>query len=159
MYCTYTCTCTWLPTACMCMHVHTYVPIYCMWVSEFSPLQADKVVQLYETMLTRHTCMVVGPTGGGKSVVINTLAQSQTRYILYVMHVCTYVYVHVCRVFELEIGYVLCALWIHVHVHVRDKIPLQYKQAYMYMYTTSHAWHMLVHACTYTLTCTYIFPA
>lgn len=41
--------------------------------------QADKVVQLYETMLTRHTCMVVGPTGGGKSVVINTLAQSQTR--------------------------------------------------------------------------------
>jgi dynein heavy chain len=43
------------------------------------PNQADKVVQLYETMLTRHTCMIVGPTGGGKSVVINTLAQSQTR--------------------------------------------------------------------------------
>ena len=43
------------------------------------PQQADKVVQLYETMLTRHTCMVVGPTGGGKSVVINTLAQAQTR--------------------------------------------------------------------------------
>ena len=42
-------------------------------------LQADKVVQLYETMLTRHTTMVVGPTGGGKSVVINTLAKSQTR--------------------------------------------------------------------------------
>ena len=45
----------------------------------YSNVQADKVVQLYETMLTRHTCMVVGPTGGGKSVVINTLAQSQTR--------------------------------------------------------------------------------
>uniref|UniRef100_A0A8C9FK68 Dynein heavy chain hydrolytic ATP-binding dynein motor region domain-containing protein n=1 Tax=Pavo cristatus TaxID=9049 RepID=A0A8C9FK68_PAVCR len=29
------------------------------------------VVQMYETMLTRHTTMVVGPTGGGKSVVIN----------------------------------------------------------------------------------------
>ncbi len=42
-------------------------------------VQADKVVQLYETMLTRHTIMVVGPTGGGKSVVINTLAQAQTR--------------------------------------------------------------------------------
>ncbi|XP_070572584.1 dynein axonemal heavy chain 10-like isoform X2 [Ptychodera flava] len=41
--------------------------------------QVDKVVQLYETMLTRHTTMVVGPTGGGKSVVINTLCQSQTR--------------------------------------------------------------------------------
>ena len=47
--------------------------------SPFSSPQADKVVQLYETMLTRHTTMVVGPTGGGKSVVINTLAQAQTR--------------------------------------------------------------------------------
>ena len=42
-------------------------------------VQADKVVQLYETMLTRHTTMVVGPTGGGKSVVINTLARAQTK--------------------------------------------------------------------------------
>lgn len=38
-----------------------------------------QVVQLYETMMTRHTTMVVGPTGGGKSVVINTLAQAQTK--------------------------------------------------------------------------------
>jgi len=36
--------------------------------------QVDKIVQLYETMQTRHTTMVVGPTGSGKSVVINTLA-------------------------------------------------------------------------------------
>ncbi|XP_064612357.1 LOW QUALITY PROTEIN: dynein axonemal heavy chain 10-like [Liolophura sinensis] len=43
------------------------------------PQQADKVVQMYETMLTRHTTMIVGPTGGGKTVVINTLAQAQTR--------------------------------------------------------------------------------
>ncbi|XP_072163343.1 dynein axonemal heavy chain 10-like [Diadema setosum] len=41
--------------------------------------QVDKVVQMYETMLTRHTTMVVGPTGGGKSVVINTLCQAQTK--------------------------------------------------------------------------------
>ena len=41
--------------------------------------QVDKVVQLYETMLTRHTTMVVGPTGGGKSVIINTLARAQTK--------------------------------------------------------------------------------
>ncbi|XP_064619187.1 dynein axonemal heavy chain 10-like isoform X2 [Lineus longissimus] len=43
------------------------------------PQQADKVVQMYETMMTRQTTMIVGPTGGGKSVVINTLAQAQTR--------------------------------------------------------------------------------
>lgn len=29
-------------------------------------------------MTTRHTTMVVGPTGGGKSVVIQTLAKAQT---------------------------------------------------------------------------------
>ncbi|XP_073442216.1 dynein axonemal heavy chain 10 [Dendrobates tinctorius] len=43
------------------------------------PVQVDKVVQMYETMLTRHTTMVVGPTGGGKSVVINTLCSAQTK--------------------------------------------------------------------------------
>ncbi|XP_063753564.1 dynein axonemal heavy chain 10 [Eleginops maclovinus] len=43
------------------------------------PNQVDKVVQMYETMMTRHTTMVVGPTGGGKSVVINTLCQAQTK--------------------------------------------------------------------------------
>lgn len=60
--------------------LHVYVKgILFMHVHVYDNVQADKVVQLYETMLTRHTCMVVGPTGGGKSVVINTLAQSQTR--------------------------------------------------------------------------------
>ena len=47
------------------------------------------MVQLYETMLTRHTCMIVGPTGGGKSVVINTLAQAQTRYGQFTVLSCT----------------------------------------------------------------------
>ncbi|XP_067910591.1 dynein axonemal heavy chain 10 isoform X3 [Heterodontus francisci] len=46
------------------------------------PVQVDKVVQMYETMMTRHTTMVVGPTGGGKTVVINTLCQAQTRLSL-----------------------------------------------------------------------------
>ena len=35
--------------------------------------QINKVVQLFETMFTRHTTMVVGPTGSGKSTVINIL--------------------------------------------------------------------------------------
>lgn len=36
--------------------------------------QVDKIIQMYETMLVRHTTMIVGPTGGGKSLVLNTLA-------------------------------------------------------------------------------------
>lgn len=44
-------------------------------------VQVDKVVKMYETMMTRHTTMVVGPTGGGKSVVISTLCQAQTRSV------------------------------------------------------------------------------
>mmetsp|Transcript_44358 Transcript_44358/g.32395 ORF Transcript_44358/g.32395 Transcript_44358/m.32395 type:complete len:257 (+) Transcript_44358:1518-2288(+) len=42
--------------------------------------QVNKVLQLYETMGTRHTTMVVGPTGSGKSVVINTLAGALKEY-------------------------------------------------------------------------------
>lgn len=36
--------------------------------------QVDKIIQMYETMLVRHTTMIVGLTGGGKSLVLNTLA-------------------------------------------------------------------------------------
>uniref|UniRef100_A0A3B5MFT0 Dynein heavy chain hydrolytic ATP-binding dynein motor region domain-containing protein n=1 Tax=Xiphophorus couchianus TaxID=32473 RepID=A0A3B5MFT0_9TELE len=42
----------------------------------------DKVVQMYETMMTRHTTMVVGPTGGGKSVVISTMGLQTKLYPL-----------------------------------------------------------------------------
>ena len=38
--------------------------------------QIRKVVELFETSTTRHTTMVVGPTGGGKSVIIKTLAKA-----------------------------------------------------------------------------------
>ncbi|KAJ0174233.1 hypothetical protein K1T71_010379 [Dendrolimus kikuchii] len=41
--------------------------------------QVDKVVQLYETMMTRHCTMLVGPTGGGKSVILQTLVKAQTN--------------------------------------------------------------------------------
>lgn len=47
-------------------------------------VQVDKVVQMYETMMTRHTAMLVGPTGGRKSVVISTVPgpdQAQTRSV------------------------------------------------------------------------------
>lgn len=40
--------------------------------------QIVKVIQLYETMLTRHTCMIVGPTGVGKTTIINALRKAQT---------------------------------------------------------------------------------
>lgn len=36
-------------------------------------------MQLYEVMQTRHTTMLVGQTGGGKSVILNTLAKAQGR--------------------------------------------------------------------------------
>ncbi|CAB0039667.1 unnamed protein product [Trichogramma brassicae] len=42
------------------------------------PEQVDKVVQMYEMMMTRHSTMIVGPTGGGKSVVIQALCDAQT---------------------------------------------------------------------------------
>lgn len=42
------------------------------------PFQIDKVVQLYETMMTRHSTMLVGPTGGGKTVVLHTLCNAQS---------------------------------------------------------------------------------
>ncbi|XP_041985040.1 dynein axonemal heavy chain 10 [Aricia agestis] len=41
--------------------------------------QVDKIIQLYETMMTRHCCMLVGPTGGGKTVVLQTLVDAQTH--------------------------------------------------------------------------------
>eukprot|EP00727_Mastigamoeba_balamuthi_P006867 m51a1_g2800 putative dynein heavy chain axonemal (4501) ;mRNA; f:77561-92205 len=37
------------------------------------PEQVKKIVQLYETMSTRHCVMVIGPTGSGKSVIVSTL--------------------------------------------------------------------------------------
>lgn len=41
--------------------------------------QVDKIIQLYEVMLTRHTTMVVGQSGGGKSVIICTLARALSK--------------------------------------------------------------------------------
>jgi dynein heavy chain len=39
--------------------------------------QVDKVIQMYETQLVRHTTMIVGPTGGGKSLVLETLKNAR----------------------------------------------------------------------------------
>ncbi|CAH0724307.1 unnamed protein product, partial [Brenthis ino] len=43
------------------------------------PHQVDKIVQVYETMMTRHCTMLVGPTGGGKTVILQTLVKAQTN--------------------------------------------------------------------------------
>jgi dynein heavy chain len=33
---------------------------------------------MHETLMTRHSIIIVGPTGGGKTVVIETLAKAQS---------------------------------------------------------------------------------
>lgn len=38
---------------------------------------ADKVIQMFETQLVRHTTMIVGPTGGGKSLILDTLRNAR----------------------------------------------------------------------------------
>jgi len=39
-----------------------------------------KITQLYDTNCVRHSFMIVGPTGSGKSQIINALAGALTRY-------------------------------------------------------------------------------
>lgn len=36
-------------------------------------------LRLLQVLMTRHTVMVVGQTGGGKSVILQTLARAQTK--------------------------------------------------------------------------------
>lgn len=47
-------------------------------------IQIDKVVQLFETMGTRHTTMVVGPTGSGKTAVIEILKKVEGSTIYFI---------------------------------------------------------------------------
>lgn len=39
--------------------------------------EIDKAIQIYETQLVRHTSMIVGPTGGGKSLILDTLRNAR----------------------------------------------------------------------------------
>ncbi|KAJ6635868.1 Dynein axonemal heavy chain 10 [Pseudolycoriella hygida] len=61
--------------------------------------QEDKVLQLYETMMTRHCTMLVGPTGGGKSVVLTSLINAQCHLGLPTK--CVYLNPKACSVIEL----------------------------------------------------------
>ncbi|XP_071825285.1 dynein axonemal heavy chain 6-like isoform X2 [Apostichopus japonicus] len=49
---------------------HGYQPLDCV---------IKKVIQLYETMIVRHGVMLVGPTGGGKTTIYQTLADTLTK--------------------------------------------------------------------------------
>ena len=51
--------------------------------------QADKVIQMYETQLVRHTTMIVGPSGGGKSLILDTLKNARlvSENVVVKMHV------------------------------------------------------------------------
>jgi dynein heavy chain len=41
--------------------------------------QIDKILQLYDTLKVRHGIMIVGPTGGGKTTIYETLKDSLTH--------------------------------------------------------------------------------
>jgi dynein heavy chain len=45
-----------------------------------TPIQAqiDRIIQLYDTMRVRHGVMIVGPTGGGKTVCYEVLAEAMS---------------------------------------------------------------------------------
>ncbi|CAG9860518.1 unnamed protein product [Phyllotreta striolata] len=53
-----------------CMNEAILQPEFCM---------INKVIQLYETMIVRWGVMLVGPTGGGKSSILNTLMRTLIR--------------------------------------------------------------------------------
>uniref|UniRef100_A0A336KTI1 CSON011058 protein n=1 Tax=Culicoides sonorensis TaxID=179676 RepID=A0A336KTI1_CULSO len=63
------------------------------------PDQMDKILQLYETMMTRHCTMIVGPSGGGKTVVLSTLIKAQT--LMGLPTKCTTLNPKACTVVEL----------------------------------------------------------
>uniref|UniRef100_A0A3Q3JRC8 Dynein heavy chain hydrolytic ATP-binding dynein motor region domain-containing protein n=1 Tax=Monopterus albus TaxID=43700 RepID=A0A3Q3JRC8_MONAL len=59
------------------------VPLFLGLISDLFPgldcPRVSHVVLRVEYLKYKHTTMIVGPTGGGKSVVISTLCQAQTR--------------------------------------------------------------------------------
>ncbi|KAK9882560.1 hypothetical protein WA026_022188 [Henosepilachna vigintioctopunctata] len=48
------------------------------WNFQTVAAQISKVIQLYETMIVRWGVMLVGPTGGGKSVILKSLDRALT---------------------------------------------------------------------------------
>lgn len=55
-----------------------------MWLWQFSACSKvglERVLPCFslQVLLMRHAAMLIGQTGGGKSVILNTLARAQTR--------------------------------------------------------------------------------
>ncbi|XP_043475594.1 dynein axonemal heavy chain 6 isoform X1 [Leptopilina heterotoma] len=94
-----------------------------------------KTIQLHETMLVRHGVMLVGPTGSGKTTVLQTLKETYTR--LYEMNVSKSYYQK-------------------VHTYVLNPKAVTIGELYGSVDTMSNEWHdgligaIIRHACSFT---------
>jgi hypothetical protein len=85
---------------------------------------------MYETQLVRHTTMIVGPTGGGKTLVLETLKNARltaenivVRIIFIYKCVCvcmlSYAYIYYCEYKDMFIHiYIYIYKYVHVFIYI-----------------------------------------